>query len=51
VLCLKPEEANGKVLNMDQLIADRPSFHRNETEVHRLFRPGESLLPDSTASN
>lgn len=35
---------------LQQIIADRPSFHRNETEIDRSFDPRESLLPYEAAT-
>lgn len=34
---------------IEKLLADRPAFHRSETEIHRSFRPSESCLPLAVA--
>ena len=35
---------------LQQIIHERPKFHRNETEIDRCFDPAESLLPRETAA-
>ena len=34
---------------LQEIINERPSFHRSETEIDRSFEPGESLLPPKAA--
>ncbi len=34
---------------IEKLLADRPAFHRIETEIHRLFEASESCLPPAMA--
>ncbi len=35
---------------LQQIILERPAFHRGETEIERAFDPSESLLPQKTAA-
>jgi hypothetical protein len=34
---------------LDQILSEKPSFHRGETEIERAFDPSESLLPRTEA--
>ena len=35
---------------LEQIIRERPRFHKSETEIERAFDPSESLLPPQTAA-
>jgi hypothetical protein len=35
---------------IERLLADRPAFHRSETEIHRSFQASESCLPPAMAN-
>jgi len=37
------------MFTIERLLADRPAFHRIETEIHRSFQPSESCLPPAIA--
>jgi len=37
------------MFTIERLLADRPAFHRTETEIHRSFQPSESCLPPEIA--
>jgi len=45
---LLPER--GYMGKLEQILAERPNFHRSETEIDRSFHPSESLLPQHAAA-